>query len=240
MKVLILPVVVTPAPLFAKVYMDMMHMTVLGSYKYIVQGRCSLIFWPEFRMLHRKTAEVLGEWIFEDILYWWGALREIVTDNGAPFIKALEYLRKRYHITHIKISGYNSRANGMVEWSHFDVCQALYKAADGNENKWSQVAYSVFWAERVTIRKHMGCSPYYAATGTHLLLPLDIVEATYLLLPLESILSMGDLIVRRATVLQKRQGDLEHLHSRVFAECRKWAIRFEKVHMRTIKDYAFE
>ena len=239
-KVLIPPVVATPAPLFAKVYMDTMHMTASGGYKYIVQGRCSLIFWPEFRMLRRETAKVLGEWIFEDILCRWGALREIVTDNGAPFVKALEYLRKRYHITHIRISGYNSRANGMVERSHFDVRQALYKAADGNENKWSQVAYSVFWAERVTVRKRMGCSPYYAATGTHPLLPLDIVEATYLLPPPESILSTGDLIVRRAIALQKRQGDLERLHSRVFAERRKRAIRFEKVHMRTIKDYAFE
>ena len=76
--------------------------------------------------------------------------------------------------------------------------------------------------------------------GTHLLLPLDIVEVTYLLPPPESILLTGDLIVRRAIALQKRQGDLECLHSRVFAEHRKQAIRFKKVHMQTIKDYAFE
>ena len=78
------------------------------------------------------------------------------------------------------------------------------------------------------------------AMGTHLLLPLDIVEVTYLLPPPESILSTGDLIVRRAIALQKRQGDLECLHSRVFVERRKQAIRIKKVHMRTIKDYAFE
>ena len=134
-KVLIPPVVATPAPLFAKVYMDMMHMTTSGGYKYIVQGRCSLIFWLEFRMLHREMAKVLGEWIFEDILCQWGALGEIVMDNGAPFIKALKYLRKRYHIMHIRISRYNSRVNGMIEQSHFDIRQALYKVADGNENK---------------------------------------------------------------------------------------------------------
>ena len=108
--------------------------------------------------------------------------------------------------SNIRISGYNSRANGMVEQSHFDVWQVLYKAADGNENKWSQVAYSVFWAERVTIRKHMGCSPYYVATGTHLLLPLDIVEVTYLLPPLESILSTGGLIVRGQLCYKRDKG----------------------------------
>jgi len=63
----------------------------------------------------------LGDWIFEDILCCWGTLTEIVSDNGAPYVKALDYLAKRYHIHHIRISGYNSRANGIVEHPHFDV-----------------------------------------------------------------------------------------------------------------------
>ena len=63
----------------------------------------------------------LGKWIFEDILCRWGALSEIVTDNGKAFIKAADYLAKKYHIRHIQISGYNSRANGLVERTHYDV-----------------------------------------------------------------------------------------------------------------------
>ena len=35
------PIVASPAPLFAKVYMDTMHLTPSGGYKYIVQARCS-------------------------------------------------------------------------------------------------------------------------------------------------------------------------------------------------------
>jgi hypothetical protein len=124
-KVLIPPVVATPAPLFAKVYMDTMHLSLSGGYNFIVQVRCLSIVWPEFRMLWMETAKVLGDWIFKEILCRWGALREIVTDNGPAFIKAMEYLRKRYHRTHIRISGYNLRANSLVKRSHFDVRQAL-------------------------------------------------------------------------------------------------------------------
>jgi hypothetical protein len=68
---------------------------------------------------------------------------------------------------------------------------------------------------------------------THLLLPLDIIEATYLMPAPDSILSMEDLIVRRVIALQKTQEDLEKLHSNDFAEQRKQAVRFEQVHMRT-------
>ena len=80
-----------------------------NGFKYIVQGRCSLTHYPEFHMLRAETAKTLGDWIFEDILCHWGALSEIITDNGAPFIKAAAYLEKKYHVKHIRISGYNSR-----------------------------------------------------------------------------------------------------------------------------------
>jgi hypothetical protein len=45
----------------------------------------------------------------------------------------MEYLSKQYHLNHIRISGYNSRANGTVERSHFDVRQSLFKVIDGDQ-----------------------------------------------------------------------------------------------------------
>ena len=125
-----------------------MYMPCSGGYSYIIQGRCSLTHYPEFRMLRKETAQALGNWIFQDIICSWGMLVEIVSDNGKPFVVALGYIEKKYHIKHIRISGYNSRANGIVEQSHFNVRQALFKTADGEQGKWSQVAYSAFWSER--------------------------------------------------------------------------------------------
>jgi hypothetical protein len=129
-------------------------------------------------MLREEKATALANWIFQDIICRWGALRKITTDNAAVFIKALNYLAKKYKIHYIRMSGYNLKANGLVERPHFDVRQALVKAANRIKSKWSQVAHSVFWAEWVTVRKPMGCSPYYAATGTHPLIPCDPSKAT--------------------------------------------------------------
>jgi Integrase zinc binding domain/RNase H-like domain found in reverse transcriptase len=239
-NLLIPPIVATPAPLFGKVYMDTMQMPLSGGFKYIVQGRCSLTTYPEWRKLRRENATTLGDWIFEEIICRWGSLYEVVTDNGTAFVAAMEYLAKRYHINHIRISGYNSRANGLVERAHFDIRQSLFKAVDGDQSKWSEGAHSVFWAERVTVRKRMGCSPYFAVTGSHPLIPLDISEATYLQPPPDSILSTTDLIARRAIALQKRSADLEKLYSKVYTARLDAAKRFELVHKRTMRDYNFE
>lgn len=234
------PTVATPAPLFAKVYMDTMHLTPSAGYKYIVQARCSLTHWPEWEMLRQESAKSLARFIVNNLIYRWGTLLEIVTDNGAPFVKAMDYLARHYHIKHIRISGYNSRANGIVERSHFDVRQALFKACDGEQSKWAASAYSVFWAERVTIRRRMGCSPYFAVTGTHPLLPFDIAEANYLLPPPESVLTTTELIARRAIALQKRRPQLAQLHDKVHSARLKAAIQFEKDHAHSIHDYDFK
>jgi len=239
-QIVIPPTVATPAPLFSKVYMDTMHLTPSSGYKYIVQGRCSLTHWPEWDMLRKETAKSIANFILHNIVYRWGTLLEIVTDNGAPFVKALGYLEKHFHIKHIRISGYNFRANGLVECAHFDIRQALFKACDGDESRWSSVAYSVFWAERVTVKRRMGCSPYFATTGTHPLLPFDISEANYLLPAPETVLSSTELITRRAISLQKRRDQLGELHSKVHLARLRAAIRFEHEHAQTMKDFDFK
>jgi len=216
-----------------------MHLPSSSGFKYIVQGRCSLTHYPEWKALRKENSQAIGEWILMDIITRWGALREIVTDNGGPFVKALEYLAKKYGINHIRISGYNSRANGIVERSHFDVRQALYKSAGGIENRWLSVAPYVFWSERVTVRRRMGCSPYYAATGTVPLLPIDIVEASYLQPPPESVLSTTDLVAHRVLDLQKRGQDLHKLHQLVSKARIMEGVRFQERHKRTIHEFNF-
>ena len=67
-KVLIPPTVATPAALFSKIYIDTMFMPSSNKFKYIIQGRCSLIHYPEFRMLARENTDAIAKWIFEDII----------------------------------------------------------------------------------------------------------------------------------------------------------------------------
>ena len=84
-QVVIPPTLVSPAPLFSKVYMDTMHLT---SYKYIVRGCCSRTHWLEWEMLRSENAKVV-HFVLHNIIYRWGTILEIVTDNGAPFVKAM-------------------------------------------------------------------------------------------------------------------------------------------------------
>ena len=86
------PTVPVIGGLFHKVHLDTMVMPWSAGYWYIVQARCVLTAYPEWRMLHSENASALASFIFEDILCCWGALAEIVTDNGPAFVQALNVL----------------------------------------------------------------------------------------------------------------------------------------------------
>ena len=85
----------------------------------------------------------------------------------------------------------------------------------------------------------MGCSPYFATTGTHPLLPLDIAKAMYLLPPPDAPLSSTDLISWRTVALQKRRSHLAALASNVYTARIRATIRFEQEHAATIVKYDF-
>jgi hypothetical protein len=86
----------------------------------------------------------------------------------------------------------------------------------------------------------MGCSPYFAITGAHPILPFDIAEATYLQLPPNSVMLMTNLISRHAIALQKHSADVNTLYSKVYHARLKAAQRFEEKHLRILKDFNFQ
>ena len=234
------PIVPEVPSLFRKAHLDTFLMPKLGSYRYVIHARDALTSYPEGRAATSDSAKVIADFIFQDILCRWGALEEIVTDNAGAYIAALDILADRYGIHHIRISGYNSQANGIVESKHFDVREAIMKTCKGDESKWRQVLPLVFWAERVTIRRATGYSPYYMVHGVHPLLPFDILEASYLSPPQDFGISTEDLIALRASQLAKRPEDIEDMRDTVSESRRKNIEQFEKRHNSRITDFDFK
>src|SRR5258708_4915372 len=234
------PTVPEVPSLFRKAHIDTFLMPKAGSYRYVHHARDALSSYPEGRAATSDSGKVIADFIFQDILCRWGGLEEIVTDNAPPYIAALDVLASRYGIRHIRVSGYNSQANGIVESKHFDVREAIIKTCLGNESKWREVLPQVFWAERVTIRRATGYSPYYMVHGVHPLLPFDIYEATYLAPTQNFGISTEELIAIRARQLAKRPEDLARMQDLVSDSRRRNLEQFEKRHGSRIIDFDFK
>jgi hypothetical protein len=190
-------------------------------------------------MLKCETACTLGAFLFEDILCRWGAVEEIVTNNGTTFVAAVTWLTQKYGIHHIRISAYNSKANGIIERSHHTIQDSLVKACNGDITQWPVIVPHIFWANRVTMRRATGHSPYFMAHGVEPLLPFDVSKATFMLPDLITPLSTTDLIALRAQQLMKRNDDLTNIHLRVLNAHFSSIKDFKCLFAHTIHDFDF-
>jgi hypothetical protein len=238
-----IPPVQTRTPgLFEVMHADIMHMTPASNgCKYVIQGREAVISWVEGRALRDEKARTIALWMYEDILCRWGLISTIVTDNGSSFKAAAKWIEKTWGIKSVTISPYNSRANGKVERPHWDIRQMLYKATGAaNTKQWYWFLQSVLWADRTSIRKRTGYSPYYMVTGLHPILPLDAAEATWMTRPPEKVMTFEEMIGSRARALAKHRIHLIKMRARIDQEKLKRLKQYEKDFKAVIKDYCFE
>jgi transposase InsO family protein len=132
-----------------------------------------------------------------------------------------------YGITGITILPYNSKANAQIERPHKDLRSSLAKATNGQLSKWFWYLPHVLWADHITARKRFGMSSFFLATGAHPTIPLDILEATWLVNLPNRILTRGELIGFRARALAKHRADVLHMQERVHEEKVKRTLEYE-------------
>ncbi len=118
----------------------------------------------------------------------------------------------------------------------------LFKACGGEEfaSKWYKYFYHVLWADRVSIRKGFGASPFFLVTGAHPVLPMDIIEATWLVELPDRVLTTEELIGFRARALAKHKEHIDEMRERVSKQKRDALLKFEEKHVHKIKDYKFK
>ena len=236
-----IPPIVTHTPsLFQVLHADTMHMTPKSNgCGNIAHGRCGMTSWAEGRPLRDENGKAIANWMFEDIICRWGCILEIITDNGSMYRSAVAWLEQKYGIRGIRISAYNSKANGRIERPHWDLRQMLFKATDGNPVKWFWFFFHVLWADRISVRKSYGCSPFFMVTGAHPILPLDIQEATWLVELPGRVLTTEELIGYRARALAKHRQHVMQMRQKIDEGKRRWLVQYEKEHRATIKELDF-
>jgi len=234
-KVQIPVTVSTPATLFSKIYVDVMNMPTGGGYKFVVAARDDLSLSAEGRALRSCNASSLASFFWEEIFCRYGAVKQVVTDNGPEIEGAFRELLERYRIPQTKISPYNKQANGVVERGHFTIRESLMKACGDKPESWYTQVPLAFFADRVTISRVTGFSPFYMLHGVHPVLPFDLTEATFMIQGYRKNISTSELLALRIRQLQKRPEDLEQAAQSLIKNRFRSKAQFEKRFMRRLK-----
>ena len=234
-KVQIPITVSTPATIFSKIYVDVMNMPAGGGYKFIVAARDDLSLASEGRALRASNASSLALFFWEQIFCRYGAVRQVVTDNGPEVEGAFRELLKRYRIPQTQISPYNKQANGVVERGHFTIRESLMKACGDKPETWPSHVPLAFFADKVTVSRVTGCSPFFMLHGVQPVLPFDLTEATFMIEGYRTGISSSELLALRIRQLQKRPEDLERAAQSLIKARFRSKAQFERRFARRMK-----
>ena len=221
-----------------KWHIDTKYMPPSGGSNFLLQARCALTGYPEIRAIATENAKAVEAFIEECLIARYGPCLQIVTDNGGAYLKAMSAINRKWPtITHIRISPYNSQANGIVERAHRTLQESLYKVAGDDTRQWKRHLNAVVMAERLAVRQSIGLSPYFLSHGLHPVLPLDLVEHTIFRTALDHMEDPDEFIACRKEAAEEREAAMAEVARRVGEARAKANSKYNREHAHRTRLY---
>ena len=157
--------------LWMKIGLDVVHMpTVKDGCKYLVGMRDNYSGWAKYKAIRMVNLKTIAKFIYETWICSYRCLMLIVYDEG-PEVQALtKQLLNHYQIQNNQIVRYHPQLNGLIERGHQNIVDTSAKMTSGSIG---------LWADRITVRRSTGKTPYRVAFGQDYLLPIDVEEGTW-------------------------------------------------------------
>lgn len=203
-----------PTGMFQKIHLDITYMPPDNGKEYLAVARCDFSWWPEARALADKRAEGVARFLWEDVICRHGLFEHLVVDGGTENMGEVIELLNKWGINRIRISPYNSRANGTIERGHRTILGALSKMTDGGMKRWKQHLPAVLLAERITTHRPTGKDPFSLVYGRECILPMESKFPTWRILEWEKVRDREELLALRARQLEMRDEDIEETLAR--------------------------
>ncbi len=200
-----------------------------GGQKYIVDLVDNLTGWVEARALRKLKASSIADFLF-DVMCRFGCIFQLTCDNGTEFKGATEELMSRYKVPIVRISPYNSQANGKIERTQCSYIEAIWKVLQGDTYQWPSWLGYALWADRVTVKRNTGYSPYYLLYGQHPLLPFDVIDSTFHVLDWLKATTTVELLALRMEQLEQRNDLLRDAKEQNFRSRTKAVVAYNERH----------
>jgi transposase InsO family protein len=166
----------TVPPAFSRWHLDFIGLlpTTTHGNRWIITAVDYTTNWPIARAVPDATAEVVADFIHDEIVMRFGCPSEILTDRGANFTShLLSAYMKKIKSKHLLTSAYHPRTNGKCERLNGILKTMLRKYVNGALHRWDDYLHAALWACRIRRHRTIGFSPFYLTYGRHPRLPGD-------------------------------------------------------------------
>ena len=111
----------------------------------------------------------------ENIFSRFGCPHKLITDNAVAFkAKELVEMCDSMGIKLVHSTSYYPQGNGLAESSNKSLIKIIKKLLEDNKKNWDAKLKYALWADRVTIKKSTGSSPFKLVYGTDAIFPIQL------------------------------------------------------------------
>ena len=140
--------------------------------KYILVATEYFSRWPLAMASPSATGQVVADFIYDQIIAFFGCPLSILTDQGSHFKnEMIARLCEQMRVKHSFTTPYNPKCNGLTERFNKSLCLGLAKMVFDKKGEWDENVSAVLLAYRHKIHSETGHSPYYLLFGKEPKLP---------------------------------------------------------------------
>jgi hypothetical protein len=159
--------------------------------KYLITAIDYATRWVIAKPVGVVNANVVANFLYDEILVNFGAPFELISDRGSEFLaKSLRAYEKLQGIRHLASSPYHPQTNGMVERMHAMVGHAMTTLCNSHPERWDEYLKQTLFSLRVRTHAVTKFSPFYLLYGVNPRLPGDLDPTSTSMIPLNEVEQM--------------------------------------------------
>ena len=144
-------------------------------HKWILTATDFFTKWVESIPTRNAIDNVIISFIQENIFSRFGCPKKLLTDNA-------KYFKSKAMVTFCEENGiflkhstpYYPQGNGLVESTNKSIIQSIKKLSSQSKSSWDSMLKYALWADRITIKKAIGTSPFQMVYGTDVVFPVQL------------------------------------------------------------------
>jgi len=146
-----------------------------GQHKWILVATDYFTKWIEAAPTRKADHNVVMKFLTENIFSRFGCPQKLVTDNVAALrAKELVEMCDSMGIKLVHSTSYYPQGNGLAKSSNKSLIRIIKILLEDNKRNWDSKLKYALWADRVTIKKSIGNSPFKLVYGIEAIFPIQL------------------------------------------------------------------
>lgn len=191
--------------------LDTIYISFYKGYWFFNITCCDLSGWVEAKSLCTFSFRVVVDFLWKDVIYYYGCFRKLVINRGLENKNIVTKLAKRYELTKVVIFVYYSQVNEIIKCGHNPIFNAFSKIFAEESTNWVSNLLAILWANWLNVHLSTDFTLYYICYKSKSVFTIKLKVFTWQILAWDKVYLTANLLAIYAHQLQYQDNNFEEV-----------------------------